>query len=280
MSPEDRIRRAVQRRLTPEQYAQKKHTKPYLYTLGTGDDALTFIGAEHSTDPSHEQFAVIGNKMFEQKPDMLLVEGVQAIDGMASTEKFIKGLTEHEAITRGGESIYAVKRAIECGIPWGCPEPEDTDLYSYLIQSYYSRTEVFAWHLLRFLPQFLRRDEQLNFRGYVAPFLAQFKQATGWSHFDYTFENAYTAATQMLGHEINEHNLDIAYSYTDPVPWSHRWDQQTIFNEISRIASAYRDDYLVTTVATEMLAGKKVMVVYGASHAVMLEPVFRDLRQG
>lgn len=277
MRRKTKILRALDRVMSPEHYAKRKHTTPYLYTLGSGDEALTFVGAHHSSDPEDQLFPVIDDAITEFKPDIIFVEGMQGFDGVAGTEQFIRGLDRADAITRGGESVYTIKRALELGIPWSCPEPSDTSIYSVLLDSYYSRSEIAAWHMLCILSQYQARSEALPFNAYIAPFLGQFKKATDWTNFDYSLEYAVTTAQQVLGQSFSIRNVDRASEYTDPIPWPHRWEVQTHFNEMTRIALHHRDQYIVRQIAKEVQAGKRVMVVYGAGHAVMQEPSYRYL---
>jgi hypothetical protein len=277
MRKKTRVARAVECVLTPEEYARRKHDTPYLYTLGEGDNALTFVGARHSTDTNDEQFPLITEQFERAQPDVVLVEGVHGLSGQAGTERLINGLSHHEAIERGGEPVYAIKHALERNVPWLCPEPADGQLFKYLTRQLYTNDELVAWYTLRLLGQYHRRKEEVPFRAYLAPFLGYLKETTGWPAAVVNAEAALQKAAQVLGHEVNLYNPDRAAEYTDPIPWPQRWEQQTRFNEISRDAVAFRDRTIVRNVARELLAGRRVLVVYGAGHAVMQEPAYRYL---
>lgn len=277
MRKKTRVARALHCMLTPEQYARRTHDTPYLYTLGGGDEALTFVGARHSVDPKDELFTVIPDTLTSFKPDVVMVEGIQSLGGVAGTEQFVSGLTHEEAIVRGGESIHTIKHAIEQDVPWLCPEPTDAALMRHLILQFYTPEQLLAWYVLRLYGQYSRRNETVPFTAYVAPFLAYLKQATTWPHVSYDYQAAIAIAARELGYNPNLHNTDRADEYTDPIPWPHRWEQQTVFNEITRDALRYRDSCIVKRVSDELLRGRRVMVVYGAGHAVMQEPSYRYL---
>lgn len=261
--------------MTPEQYARRQHATPYLYTLGNGDDALCFIGTHHTNDPAHEQFDAIHDAFLYHQPDVVLVEGMQHLAGVAATDRFIEQLTEEEAIGRGGESIYTIKHALKREIPWQSPEPTDAALMRQLLLQLYTPDQLVAWYTLRILGQYHRRAETMPFVGYVTPFLTYLAQATGWHTSVCTLEHALATATTTLGHAPNLYNHERAEEYTDPIPWPHRWEQQTLFNEITRAAMQYRDRTIVKHVASTLAAGKRPLVVYGAGHAVIQEPAYR-----
>jgi hypothetical protein len=275
MRTKTRIARALDCLLTPEQYARVKHPTPYLYTLGEGDNALCFVGAQHSTDPAHEQFSAIAEAFATQQPDIVLVEGTQGLSGVASTDRFIRQLDFETAIRRGGESIFTVRHALERNVPWQCPEPTDQALMRHLLLELYTPDQLVAWYTLRILGQYHRREETMPFVGYVSPFLSYLAQATGWSPEQCSLEQALATAATVLGHSPNIYNRERAEEYTDPIPWPNRWETQSRFNEITRAAIQYRDRTIVKRVTHQLAAGRRTLVVYGAGHAVMQEPAYR-----
>lgn len=278
MRKKTRVARALHCVLTPEQYARVRHDTPYLYTLGKGDEALCFVGARHTTDSTDTLFTTIEEQFTAQTPDVVVLEGVQNIGGQAGTERLVRSLRREEAIERGGEPIFTLKHALSTDTPWLCPEPSDDALMRYLTLQLYSPDTLVAWYTLRLLNQYYRRAETVPFPAYVTPFLSFLADTTGWSASSTcSYENALATATRVLGHEPNLHNAERAEEYTDPIPWPHRWEQQTRFNEITRAALQYRDRHMVRRVSDELLQGKKVLVVYGAGHAVMQEPAYRYL---
>src|SRR6056297_3318798 len=275
MRTKTRIARALDCVLTPEQYARVKHSTPYLYTLGEGDAALCFVGSQHSTDPTHEQFAAITGAFARHRPDLVIVEGMQNLSSSESTDRFIDQLDYNSAISRGGESVFAIKQALDRGVSWQCPEPTDQALMRPLLLELYTPDQLVAWYTLRILGQYHRRKETMPFVGYVSPFLTYLAHATGWSTEQCSLERGLATASTVLGHTPNLYNRERAEEYTDPIPWPQRWEQQTLFNEITRAAVQYRDRTIVKRVAAAVAAGRRPLVVYGAGHAVMQEPAYR-----
>jgi len=277
MRKKTRVARALNYVLTPEQYARITHTTPYLYTLGTGNGALCFVGAHHSTDTSDQLFSLIEEQLATQQPDVVVLEGIQSITGTAGTEQLVRSMSWEEAIKRGGEPIFTLKHAVATNTSWLCPEPSDTALMRHLVLQLYTPDTLVAWYVLRLLSQYHRRSETVPFTSYVVPFLSFLAHATGWPREWCQYEQALRTAAKQLQHEPNIHNPARAEEYTDPIPWPHRWEQQTVFNDITRAALRYRDRYIIRRVSGEVLRGKRVLVVYGAGHAVMQEPAYRYL---
>lgn len=277
MRKKTRIARAIDRVMTPEQYARVTHQSPYLYTLGSGDEALTFVGTKHTVDPNDQQFQTIAEQVEATEPDIVVVEGMQNLRSDAGTEQLLQGMDYETASKRGGEAVVAAKFALERGIPWLSPEPTDAVLARQLVMELYSPEEIVAWYTLRLLGQYQKRNETIPFSAYSAPFLAYLEAATEWPQVTYTPEAALERASTILGHDVSLHNPERAEEYTDPIPWPHRWEQQTLFNDMTRVALRCRDAAIVARVSEELLSGRRVLVVYGAGHAVMQEPAYRYL---
>jgi hypothetical protein len=279
MRKKTRVARALNLALTPEQYARVRHDTPYVYTLGAGDDALCFVGARHSTDPTDTLFATINEQFEQHQADVVVLEGVQNVAGVAGTERFVASLSDEEAITRGGESIYTLKQALTRNLPWLCPEPSDAALMRHLVLELYTPDTIVAWYILRLLGQYHRRKEAVPFQAYCSPFLAYLAKATTWPSTVVSYDAAMNTAAHVLGHVPNVYNPERAVEYTDPIPWPHRWEQQSQFNDITRSTLQYRDRHIIRTISNELLQGKRALVVYGAGHAVMQEPAYRYVLQ-
>ncbi len=61
----------------------------------------------------------------------------------------------------------------------------------------------------------------------------------------------------------------------DPVPWEGKPYGPT--NRVAAAWGVFRDRYILDTIQDVLGEYKKVFIVYGASHAVILEPALRKL---
>ncbi len=260
---------------TPEQYARMRHGTPYCYALGPGAQ-LQYVGVHHSFDPEDTIFALISGAVETRRPDVIFVEGVPTLHGPAGLEKMVRSLSYTNAIKQGGEAVYAIKEALRRNVSWASPEPADEELYQFLLQHYFSREEIFAWFVLSLVPQYLSSGEGMKFQAYAAPMVGQFKQTTGWKGFVYDVDKALEYVGRMLGFPVADVRLLAeSYALVDPIPRPDRWEQQTLFNEISRTILEYRNQAMTQAVLNELAVGKRVLVVYDASLAVMQEPAYR-----
>lgn len=266
--------------MTAEEYGQMEHETPYLYRLRpeNGDMELFYFGVGHSSNPDDPMFSSIESEFERMKPDLILVEGIGNLpEKRAAYEQSEHKLSRDEIIRNYGESGFALNLAIQAGIACESPEPKDSEMYQALLEQGFSRENIFAQQVLLILPQYHRQIERGGFREYARPHIDNFKKSTDWNDFDYSYENAIRICEGVLGKKINVETESQPIEYVDPIPWNDRKDTQTIFNEISRATTIFRDRFMVARVAELVRTYKKIFVVFGGSHAVMQEPALREL---
>lgn len=263
--------------MTAEQYAEIKHDTPYRYTLKSADRELYYFGAPHVRNPVDHLFAEIRTAFDTMDPDIVLVEGIRTKGGKEIVNEKVRSATMDEVIDQAGEAGFALKLASEKGIDWHCPEPEDKDLYAYLLVSGFSRDEIFTWEIISTLPQYLRQVKRQGFQVYIEKPILRFQQDTHWENFDYSYDRAIEMAERILGRSLNPENEPDAQDFTDPIPWKDKQDKQTILNKISGASTQFRDRKIVSDIADILKSHKRVFVVYGASHAAMQEPALQKL---
>lgn len=267
--------------MTPQQYATTRHETPYTFQIKNERAALYYFGTHHSASPDDPVFETIHTQLISFRPDIVFVEGMQSKRVNDEIERTVAAMSYAEAIERGGEPVYTVKLAMEHGVEWRCPEPEDEDLYAHLVsQRGFSRSHVAAWHLLQLLPQWQRRKEEVNFKDYTNRFRELFAEKTQWPDFDYSYEYAMGVAAKVIGHQVKLHDREEACELTDPIPWGKSHKLWTVLNRVCQESSVYRDEEIVRQLGEHLGEGKRVFVVYGASHAVMQEPALHHVLCG
>lgn len=263
--------------MTVEKYAQIRHETPYIFTLKIEDTELYYFGAPHERDPQNSLFSEIETAFNQVNPDIVFVEGLHDRGDRDKFNEQAKNTSRDEVIHRAGESGFTLKLAVEKGIEWQSPEPSDEDLYNDLLNKGFSKDDIFARHVLNILPQYNRLMKKEGFKQYVDDFMDDFKQATNWEGFDYSYERAIELGQQILGRSISVENEPNALDFVDPIPWEEKKSIQTVLNRISTASSLFRDRKIVNDIASAIKTHKRVFVVYGASHAVMQEPALRKL---
>jgi hypothetical protein len=275
-----RIESVLQEIMPLEAYASFSHEVPYTYQLTDGRGTVTMVGMNHTYEYPDAVFTLLDDIYAAAPPTHVILEGVDSFFQTAEAYRLIQGLSKQDTAKRGGEAIYALKEALVRKIPWTPAEPADDQLYSYLLSLGFSKVDILAWQLIRLLPQYLARNEHIDFEVYTAPFIALCKSATKWSNVDYSYGALMTQVTEVIGSDISDQNIELAYSYTDPTAVTRRDNDYTIFNTLSATANVLRDRTMVTRALKLASNDQIVLVVCGAAHAVMQEPAYRTYFQG
>lgn len=261
--------------MTAEEYSKIEHATPYVFELKAGDKELYYFGSPHMSDPSNPLFAEIEAALSKANPDIIFVEGVNVRGDKTKFNERVKSSTREEAIDRMGESGFTLKLGVEKGVDWESPEPTDEDLYNDLLAKGFSKDEIFAWDVFNILPQYNRQMKRAGFEKYAAGFIDQFKRATNWEGFDYSYERAIKLGEQIFGEAVDVENYPNALDRIDPIPWDEKKDKQTILNRISEASSLFRDKKIVKDILEAFRTHNRVFVVYGASHAAIQEPALK-----
>lgn len=263
--------------LSIEEYAELDHPVPYAYEVNVAGKQLQVFGADHSNDPTHHQYHQLRDMFTALAPHCVLLEGIQDELTFSRLHHLVDGFSFDEAIEQGGEAVCAAKLALEQGSTWQSIEPTDIDLFTYLEGLGFERREIMSWAVLRLLPQYIRRDETMHFAEYLEPFLRQLARATGWSEAHVVPLRLLEEAAGIIGQSIQLHQETRAIGYTSPLAVTHRDGDYTLLNTIAAVATEYRDRAMLRVIEEALWHYESILVVYGASHAVMQESVLRSL---
>lgn len=246
--------------LSYEEYAQRKHVSPYIFTISKGAQHLYYFGANHSCEPTNEQYPLLENywndflKATDGKNCIVFVEG----------SKRRLCATKEEAITQaGGEGGFMTYVAHKEHIPVICPEPDDQTLQRELL-NYFGDDVITYRKFAQSVQQFHRyrkNDADLKFesfyRRYNLPSLDVMKDIH----------------KKLFASDLDLEDELFFYTITNPVTID------TIINKACRQASMLRDQYIVACIDKLMQEGKNIFIAYGCTHAVMQEPAIRDIWQ-
>jgi len=262
--------------MSAEEYAQREHETPYLFELEKGPKFLFYFGSPHIKDPRSLIFSQIQSAFEKAKPDLVLVEGVNARDNREAVNEKAKSVSQDEAIEMAGESGFTLRLAITNKIDWDSPEPSNKTLYSYLLEQGFARENIFAWEVMQMLSQYQRHLKRGGFKEFIAPYIERFKKQTGWLDFNYAYDQALKIAEGIIGRKIEVETETNSPDFTDPTPWPDRKDRQTVLNKISVAESLLRDRFMIEEIIKALERYNRLFIVYGASHAVMQEPALRS----
>lgn len=253
---------------TRHPFAKSEGERSYKFEIINGKKHLYYFGSAHTNKIGDPLFTEIKAAFDGTKPQLVLVEGVESINSNKE-ETMAKGkkMSLEDSI-KYGESGYALKLAIDAGIDFESPEPSFNIEIQMLLDSGYSKKDIFNFYMYRSVYQYQRENQERSVEGLGRFLKFHSEKFNGWS------ENEIGSFVNELysGIELNSQKYEKS---TDPIPW--KGQKQLVTNEIARASSNFRDKYIIGKMAEALKRYDKIFVVYGASHAVKQEPAIRAL---
>lgn len=279
---ERRVDAAMSRKLTDEESAMRhQQSLESVYEIRHAGKAIIGYLAEHTNDPSHAMFADLRAAFNMQKPDVLFVEGIPELEKhMDAFRDGLSAMSDDAAIEKMGEPGFMLKLALSQDVPVVSPEYTGMQEIEMLASHGVSKEHIFGFYFFRALNQYTRTvGEKESFESRIARGLAAMRDATGWTDFDFSLEHANAIAIELWGEGIR---MDPGY-YNERV--SH-WGKERLggqyseLNKVSAILNEYRDTRIMREVARALGRYDRVMIVYGASHLIELQPSLEYLLRG
>lgn len=263
--------------MTYAEYAKVQHPELYEYQLVTGERSLDFLGVKHTNNPSDSVFEYIREQLDLQKPDLVLIEGVPSINSRSTEEinKNLVSMTDNEVIQKYGEAIFTAKLAAERGIKIVSPEPDEESAVRFIEKQGLSREVIFAHRVAALIAQYNRAQMKPDLENYIAPYLSAMSAQFGWEDFDFSLEH-FKSAHEAIFHKVYQPE-DVAFykAACDPVPWEGKAYAST--NAVAAKWGEYRDQHMLNELQKALDVYKKLFIVYGSSHAVILEPALKKM---
>lgn len=259
------------------EYAKVKHPQLYEYRLVAGDEIVDFLGVKHTNDPQDPIFQHIKDKLDNQKPDLIIVEGMPSINSQSrkDLQKRMPTLPDAELIQRYGEAFYTAKLAIDRGIKVVSPEPSDELAVQYIEQQGIPRDAIFAQRVSALIAQYDRTQLKSNIEAYVAPYLLEMSKQFKWDDYDFSLERFKVIHQEIFGVPYQPENLSFYKIASDPVPWEGK--PYGLTNKASAAWGEYRDRYMVEQLQKYLNEFKKLFIVYGSAHALIQESALRKM---
>ncbi|WP_207432218.1 hypothetical protein [Sabulibacter ruber] len=246
--------------LSYKNWKETPKTQWSLTLQGPSGGSLQYIGASHSTDPTHVQFAQIKQSWNTLKPTLAFFEGPNR--GVAATEE--------ETIKQLGESGYVRFLAQADGVKTMTLEMSPQEEIDKLVQSgKFSKEQIKLFFVLREASR-LRERKGLNEE--------QLKTAI-----DQLLQKANTMIKGFDEVIPDIAALQVAYQkhWTAPANW---WEAPTAWfdplgdsqktggkftNDINRQSSENRNAHMYRLLSEAVLRGERVLAVVGRNHVPM-----------
>lgn len=235
-----------------------------------GGRRLVFIAAQHANGTDSLTFRLIADAYALNRFDTLIAEGEPYSSGPNSAALLdrLAGQREVEGFVEGGETVPAMRGALEQGTKiWG-GEPDDAEIRDRMLSQGFSEDDLLGFYTLRTVPQWMREQRIAGPEDPGAPIEAEL--------------------------EDNRRRLGLAASRLPNVEAWRRWYEATngkpfgrsfVLEEVGPLADGRfatnliaagvgraRDAFLLETIARHVNAGESIIVVFGASHFMMLRP--------
>ncbi|NUT01597.1 MAG: hypothetical protein HOP96_11540 [Sphingomonas sp.] len=220
-------------------------------------DSATVIGAEHSRDPSHEQFGRIVSAFETARPTLALFEGPDR--GVAASRE--------ETIRAGGESALARLLAKSAGIPARSLEPSPSDQVKALARAF-PQDQVMLFFVLREASR-LRDREGLSGEKLDGAVSALLQRAAGIGPMP--FEDFAGLDTAFRKYWPDRDWRTAEARWFDPLAEDAATGGK-FFAAINRANSTNRNRHLVKLLANFAAKGERVFVVVGRNHVPMIAP--------
>lgn len=247
-------------------YKSGNYQTPYFFVIRGKKQTIFYFGAKHSYNPNHKQFRLLENFW-----DDFLVQ-TKKINCIVLIEGGIRPIPKNETdgIREGGEASFVTFLANKEHIEIYSPEPNQSTERQELLKKF-TKEQIQYYYFARTINQWYRRNCSPSFDNYIQNFLKNSKRLRGWEDFDFSLENMKKIHKRLFDTKFNEKDKNLFAKSVDPTK------KLNILNKIAAESGIIRDTHILSEIKKLWDKKKNIFIVYGQAHAVMQEPVLRDL---
>ncbi len=264
--------------LTNDEYVEHEYNKSevdprsYVFDIEKGNKKITYFGSSHINKIEDPLFGKIRESFNETKPQIVYVEGMNSINKRKEEVKsFLNTLSLEDVVEKYGESGFALNLAIDNNLDFESPEPDFNIEIEKILEKGYSKKDIFNFYAYRDVYQYQRMNDKRNVEDlaiYLKPHFDKFKNSSGWDN---------TEIESFIQELFSNIELDSEKYSSETDPIMRNKEEFKVTNEISKVSSDFRNEYIVERIAEGLKNHDRIFVVYGASHAVVQEPAIRFL---
>jgi hypothetical protein len=242
-----------------EEYVKKRHAVPYVLRLSAGKRRLVYFGAKHTYDPNDPQISQIEKWWLSLKPEVAFFEGGDP----EASPAIVKSRDE---ISKNGEPSFVLFLAGRDNVPVHTLEPTQHAEIALLLKTY-SPEEVKIFYALRLVPQFKSGKRPETIEAYTKGVLAWLSSKPQLQGKPRTLGELQEISARLFPQLQNWRDV--------PQDWFDPAQVQTYLNKVSRQLSEFRDLHMLRLLTEQLVQGRRVFAVVGASHVVMQERALR-----
>lgn len=236
-------------------------SSPYVVVYRDGRKELRFLADSHGTEK--EGFFLALEEFKKHAPQVLIVEGVRYKDGFSPAR--VIDTIDNQLLCSKSEGPYSINLALRYKIPFIGAEPPDIDLLNVTLSTGYSIKDYHGYEIIR----------QMDTVREVG------KVRTGeFSFVDYKdrFKDKFSIKNESLLLKNEKEFLDwYKKNYGTSYDKSAKYWENDFDKKLSVQLSKTRSRHIVKVIADMLNRYDKVLVVYGASHAIELARVLEDM---
>jgi len=206
---------------------------------------IVFFGSQHSK--REDQVTEIEKEINQLNPEIILIEGHYD----QATYKL-----REESLSKGGEMGFTSYLAKKNKIKLLSNDPPDEDSILFITKKY-GKNICFLYFFIKNLDSYTRNKKE-KLKEWSEYTISEFIKKSNWSNYDYSIKNLNKIFRSLTGK-----NLDINqdfYKYLNP----HL--SISVFNEISRDLSNFRDSFMMSLLKKVLIKYDKIFIIKGKSH--------------
>ncbi len=246
-------------------WEDSRHREPFPFAYAAvyrdGCTELRFVAAHHGSDET--TFQLIKNEFEHHTPKCVVLEGFSSEEGFSPQAHIER--TRKRNLAERSESGYAMKLAVERGIPFIGGEPSNRQMLNQILEAGYTAKDLQGFEALRTITggPGIVTDGKITLGGLLSSFIQNYGIADR-SLTMTTEEEFYQWYKQRYGREYDEKK-------------SGSEEESTFSDSFFKAHVKIRDANIVGTIATALTEYDRVLVVYGAGHRMELERVLQDM---
>ncbi len=253
-------------------FANAEDERKYAYCVEAAGKSIHVFGTAHLHEPGDPLFDEIERALYDAHPDIVLVEGKRYLNEHKDRVRAHLQQEDVAHLYEEGESIVALKHAVELGADFESPEPDLQEEVARILSEGFTPRDVFTYYAYRSIAQYLREHTDPRVeecRAHLSLELKEFRRKSGWD------EQVLHELEATLLDELDINDRTRYETQSDPVPWEGV--PQALVNGVARASCQVRDEHILERVAELMKTYDRLFILYGSAHAVRLEPAIRQL---
>ena len=257
---------------------KKPHIAPYLAIYTKGSKTLYFLASKHMSIKKfpnlleHPTLKSIQKIFLDHKPQASVVEGIPTTSELSP--KALMQTADRCQINKYvgcGESFFTINQARHFNSEFIGGKPNDLKVLKEIKRQGYTEEDLIYFYITRQIPQLIRQNKfsQVTFPDIASEIIHRYKEKLNLKgHFDFDgFTKWYRKNMPYPKSFYDLKNNDLA---------PHGGKEGTNIQKIANKITYIRDQNVVNVISELFSQFDRVLVVYGASHLLNQEPVFKE----